>query len=61
MEPATGYTFTPFVRYVTSEGLIIAHRKKGPTAYIVSSERHWQSGVKEIVKVSKRHQGDSNP
>ena len=25
-----------------------------PTAFSVSSERHWQSGVKEIAKVSKR-------
>ena len=29
-------------------------------AFIVSYERHWQSGVKEIVKVSKRPQLDSN-
>ena len=38
------------------------HRtKKWPTAFSVSSERHWQSGVKEIAKVSKRPQRDSNP
>ena len=33
--------------------------KKGPTAFSVSSERHWQSGVKEIAKVSKRSLWDS--
>ena len=47
MESMTGYTFTPFMIYFTSERLIIAHGKKGPTAFSVSSERHWQSGVKE--------------
>ena len=59
----TGYTFrpTPFVRYVTSERLKMAHGKKGPTAYSVSSERHWQSGIKEIAKVSKRPYWYSNP
>ena len=61
MESMTSYTFTPFVRYFTSERLIIAHGKKGPTAFSVSSERHWQSGIKEISKVSKRPQGDSHP
>ena len=30
-------------------------------AFSVSSERHWQSRVKEIAKVSKRPQWDSNP
>ena len=30
-------------------------------AVSVSSERHWQSGVKEFAKVSKRPQQDSNP
>ena len=60
MESMTGYTFTPFVRYFTSERLIIAHGKKGPTAFSVSSEKHWQSGVKEIAKVSERPQWDSN-
>ena len=49
------------VRYFTSERLIIAHDKTGPTAFSVSSERHWQSWVKEIAKVSKRPQWDSNP
>ena len=56
-----GYTFTPFVRYFTLEQLIIAHCKNGPTAFSVSSETHWQSGVKEIAKVSKWPQWDSNP
>ena len=56
MEYTTGYTFTPFVTYFTSERLIIAQGKKGPTAFSVSSERHWQSGVNEIAKVSKRPQ-----
>ena len=37
------------------------HPIEGPTAFIVSSERHWQSPVKEIGKVSKRRQWDSNP
>ena len=60
MESTTGYTLTPFVRSFTSERLIIAHSKKGPTAFSVSSERPWQSGVKEIAKVSKRLQWDSN-
>ena len=51
MESTTGYAFTPFVRSFTSERLIIALGKKGPTAFSVSSERPWQSGVKEISKV----------
>ena len=34
MESTTGYTFTTFVRYFTSERLIIAHGKKGPTALV---------------------------
>ena len=37
MESTTGYIFTPFVRYFTSERLIIniiAHSKKGPTALV---------------------------
>ena len=42
MESTTGYTFTNVVRYFTSEWLIIAPCKKGPTAFIVSSEKHWQ-------------------
>ena len=62
MESTTGYTFAPFVRSFTSERLIIAHGKKGPTAFSVSSgKKHWQSGVKEIAKVSERPQWDSNP
>ena len=47
----------PCVWYFTSPG--IGTRSKGPTAFSVSSERHWQSGVKEIAKVSKRSQWDS--
>ena len=54
MESMTGYTFTPFVRYLTSERLIIAHGKKGPTA-LVSLPK----SVKEIAKVYKRPQWDS--
>ena len=34
MESTTDYTFTPFVRYFTSERLIIAHGKNGPTAVV---------------------------
>ena len=45
MESTTGYTFTPFVRYFTSERLINAHDKKGPTAFSFSSERHWHFEV----------------
>ena len=56
MESMTGYTFTPFVRYLTSERLIIAHGKKGPTA-LVSLPK----SVKEIAKVYKRPQWDSKP
>ena len=61
MESTTGDTFAPFVRCFTSERFIIAHGKKGPTAFSVSSGKHWQSGVKEIAKVSERPQRDSNP
>ena len=61
MESTTGYTSTQFVRYFTSERLIIAHDKKGPTAFSVTSEKHWQCGVKEIAKYSKRPQCNSNP
>ena len=57
MEFTTGYTFTPFVRYFTSERLIFAHGKKGATVFSASSERHRQSGVKEIAKVSERPMG----
>ena len=60
MESTAGYTFAPFVRYFTSERLKIAHGKKEPTAFSVSSEKHWQSGVKENAKVSERPQWDSN-
>ena len=56
MESTTGYTFAHFVRSFTSERLIIAHGKKGPTAFSVSAEKHWQSGVKEIAKVFERPQ-----
>ena len=51
----TGYTFTPCVGYFTSP--CIDTSWKGPAAFIVSSERHWQSGVK---KIDKRSQWDSN-
>ena len=61
MESMTGYTFTPFMRYSTSERLLIAHGKKGPTSLSVCSERHWQNGVKEIENVYIRLQRDSNP
>ena len=60
MESSTGYISTPFVGYFTSERLIMAHGKKVPTAFNVSPERHWHSWVKEIAKVSKRHQWDSD-
>ena len=37
MESTTGYTFTPFVRYFTSERLLIAHDKKeGTNGFLVS-------------------------
>ena len=36
----------------TSPG--IDTRQKGPTAFSVSPERHWQSGVNGIAKVPKR-------
>ena len=37
--------------------------QKGPTAFSVSSEIYWQSGVNGIAKVPKRRfpQWDSNP
>ena len=56
------YTFQcGLVRSLTSPG--IHTRKKGPTAFSVPSERHWQSGVNGIAKVPKRSfpQWDSNP
>ena len=37
------------------------HQIEGTNGFSVSSEIHWQSGVKEIAKVSKRPQQDSNP
>ena len=47
------YTFQcGLVGYFTSPG--IDTRWKGPTAFSVSSERHWQSGVNGIAKVPKR-------
>ena len=55
MESTTGYIFSPLLAFPG-----IDTRYKGPTAFSLSSERHWQSGVKEIAKVSKR-QWDSNP
>ena len=61
MESTTGFRCTSSVRYLTPERLVIAHDKKGPMAFSVSSERHWQSGVNEMAKVSKRPQWDSNP
>ena len=42
-ESTTGYTITPFVSYFTSERLIIARGKEGPTAFSVSSEKHWRA------------------
>ena len=55
MESTTGYTLTSCeIFYFRAIG------KKGPTAFSVSSEKHWQSGVKEIAKVSERPQWDSN-
>ena len=56
------YTFQcGLVGYFTSPG--IDTRYKGPTAFSVSSERHWQGGVNGIAKVPKRScpQRDSNP
>ena len=61
MESTTGYTFTPFVRYFTSERLIIAHGKKGPTALVSLPKDTGKVGVKEIAKVLKRPKWDSNP
>ena len=47
------YTFQcGLVGYFISPG--IDTRLKGPTAFSVSSERHWQRGVNGIAKVSKR-------
>ena len=47
------YTFQcGLVGSFTSPG--IDTRYKGPTAFTVSSERHWQSGVNGIAKVPKR-------
>ena len=55
MESTAGYTLTSCeIFYFRAIG------KKGPTAFSVSSEKHWQSGVKEIAKVSERPQWDSN-
>ena len=56
------YTFQcGLVGSFTSPG--IDTRLKGPTAFSVSSERHWQGGVNGIAKVPKRScpQWDSNP
>ena len=50
MESTTGYTFAPFVRYFTSERLIMAHGKKEPAAFSVTFERHWQSGKSKLQK-----------
>ena len=60
MDSTTGYISTLFGITFTSERLKIAHGKKVPTAFNVSPERHWQSWIKEIAKVSKRHEWDSN-
>ena len=60
MESTTGYTFTPFLRCFTSEGLIIAHGKKGPTALCLFRKTLAKWG-KEIAKVSEWPQRDSNP
>ena len=59
VESTTGYTITPCVGYFTSLG--IDTRWKGPTAFSVCFERHWQSGVNRIAKVLKRLYHDSNP
>ena len=59
MESTTGYTFTYRVGSFTSPGIDTSY--KGPTAFIVYSERYWQSGVEEIAKVSKWPQRHSNP
>ena len=48
MESTTGYIFSPCVGYFTSPGIHTG--LKGPTAFNVYSERHWQSGVKELPK-----------
>ena len=61
IESTTGYTFTPFVRYFTSERLIIAHGKKGPTALVSLPKDTGKVGVKEIAKVLKRPKWDSIP
>ena len=39
---------------------IVYFPSKGPTAFSVSSERHWQSGVNGIAKVLRRLYQDSN-
>ena len=48
----------PCVGYFTSSGRDT--RQKEPTACIVSSERHIQSGMNEVALTSKQHQVDSN-
>ena len=60
-ESTTGYTFTPFVRYFTSEWLIIAHGKKGPTAFSVSVRKTLAKWGKGNCKSCKQPQWDSNP
>ena len=61
MDSTTGYTFTPFVRYFTSERLIIAHGKKRPTVLVSLPKDTGKVDEKEIAKVLKRPQWDSNP
>ena len=60
MESTTGYTFTPYVRSFTSERLIIAvYMAKW---LLVSLPKDTgKVGVKQIAKVSKWPQWDSNP
>ena len=49
MESMTRYTFTPFVGYVLLP-LAYTTDRKGPTVSSVSSERHWQSGIRKIAR-----------
>ena len=54
MDSTTGYTFAPFVRYFTSERLIIAHGKNGPTALVYPPKDTGKVGVNEIAIFLKR-------
>ena len=56
MEHMTGYTITPCgVGSFTSPG--VDTRQNGPTAFSVSSERHWQRGVITVKKLPKCRSG----